>query len=163
MKPNWSFSQRWTPSSTCTSPTSTQLSLTCARTHPSDTKLLAKSVISPITDVLSSTPKPGSKTTPLHITPQGRRSLIHLLTPRTRRHFTPAQIALMEETDAMRDQTSKKPAALRQDEVRKAASPDLVAWIKDKGESVVTETGACLVIAEIMLYADGGMCVCVSP
>ena len=59
----------------------------------------------------------------------------------------------------MRDQTSKKPAALRQDEVRKAASPDLVAWIKDKGESVVTETGACLVIAEIMLYADGGMCV----
>ena len=123
----------------------------------SDTKLLAKSIIAPITEVLSSTPKPGGKTAPLHTTPQGRRSLIHLLTPRTRRHFTPAQIALMEETDAVRDQTSKKPAALRQDEVRKAASPDLVSWINDSGESVVTETGACLVITEIMLYADGGL------
>ena len=67
----------------------------------------------------------------------------------------------MEETDAMRDQTSKKPSALREDEVRKAASPDLVSWIKDRGENVVTETGACLVIAEIMLYADGGACVSV--
>ena len=123
----------------------------------SDTKLLAKSVVSPITSVLSSTPKPGSKTAPLHATPQGRRSLIHLLTPRTRRHFTPAQIALMEETDAIRDQTSKKPAALREEEVRKAASPDLVSWIAEKGESVVKETGGCLVITEIMLYAEGGL------
>lgn len=127
----------------------------------SDTKLLAKSVVSSITAVLSTTPKPGSKTAPLHTTPQGRRSLIHLLTPRTRRHFTPAQIVLMEETDAIRDQTSKKPAALREEEVRKAASPDLVSWITEKGERVVKETGGCLVIAEIMLYAEGGLLMCV--
>ncbi|KAF8344939.1 armadillo-type protein [Amanita rubescens] len=132
-----------------------QLVLFTALDTIDDTKLLAKSVVSSITSVLSSTPKPGSKTAPLHTTPQGRRSLIHLLTPRTRRHFTPAQIALMEETDAIRDQTSKKPAALREEEVRKAASPDLVSWIAEKGESVVKETGGCLVITEIMLYAEG--------
>ncbi len=63
----------------------------------------------------------------------------------------------MEETDAIRDQTSKKPAALREEEVRKAASPDLLSWVAEKGESVVKETGGCLVIAEITLYAEGGL------
>ena len=63
----------------------------------------------------------------------------------------------MEETDAIRDQTSKKPTAVREDEVRKASSADLVSWIAERGESVVRETGGCLVIAEIMLYAEGGL------
>jgi pumilio family protein 6 len=62
----------------------------------------------------------------------------------------------MEETDAIRDQTSKKPAALHEEEVRKAASPDLVSWIAEKGENVVKEISGCLVITEIMLYAEGG-------
>src|ERR1700759_5205863 len=116
--------------------------------------MLAKSVISPITAALSTTPKPGSRL--CFSTPQGRRAIINLLTPRTRRHFTPAQIALMAEPDAMRDRTSKKPAALREEEVKKAASPDLVSWVAEKGANAVRETGGCLVITEIMLYADEG-------
>ncbi|KIL59772.1 hypothetical protein M378DRAFT_168911 [Amanita muscaria Koide BX008] len=131
-----------------------QLVLFTALDSIDDTKLLAKSVISSITEALSVVPKPKSNTSPLHATPQGRRTLISLLTPRTRRHFTPAQITLMAETDATRDLTSKKPVALREEEVRKAASPDLVAWVMEKGENVVTETGGCLVVTEIMLYAD---------
>jgi pumilio family protein 6 len=93
---------------------------------------------------------------PLHTTPQGRRAIINLLTPRTRRHFTPAQIALMAETDAARDRTSKKPVALREEEVKKAASPELVSWVAENGANAVRETGGCLVITEIMLYADAG-------
>ncbi|KAM6495204.1 Armadillo-type fold [Amanita muscaria] len=131
-----------------------QLVLFTALDTIDDTKLLTKSVISSITETLSVVPKPKSNTSPLHATPQGRRTLISLLTPRTRRHFTPAQITLMAETDATRDLTSKKPVTLREEEVRKAASPDLVAWVMEKGENVVTETGGCLVVTEIMLYAD---------
>ncbi|KAF8625336.1 hypothetical protein AX17_006878 [Amanita inopinata Kibby_2008] len=131
-----------------------QLVLFTALDTIDDTKLLAKSVISPIISTLS-TSVLGKNTAPLHATPQGRRALIHLLTPRTRRHFTPAQIALLAETDTIRDRTSKKPVDVREEEVKKAASPDLVSWVTETGESTVKETGGCLVIAEIMLYADG--------
>ncbi|KAK2463945.1 hypothetical protein APHAL10511_003996 [Amanita phalloides] len=132
-----------------------QLVLFTALDTIDDTKLLAKLIVSPITSALSTVVKPGSKIAPLHTSPQGRRSLLHLLTPRSRRHFTPAQITLMEETDAIRDQTSKKPISLRGEEVKQAASPDLISWIAEKGESIVRETGGCLTITEVMLYADG--------
>ena len=62
----------------------------------------------------------------------------------------------MAETDAIRDRTSKKPVALREEEVRKAASPDLVSWVAEEGAHVVRDTGGCLVVTEIMLYADEG-------
>lgn len=53
-----------------------------AHAFHSDTKLTAKSLVS---DVISSA-------TSLYQSSQGRRSLIYLVAPRTRRHFTPAQV-----------------------------------------------------------------------
>ena len=95
----------------------------------------------------------------LYLTPQGRRSLFYLLVPRTRRHFTPAQIALLGETDAARSRTSKKAADLRESEIRTGASEALLEWVKEKGGSIVKEPGGSLVVAEIMLFGEGGMCV----
>ena len=112
----------------------------------SDTKLTSKSLISSIT---AAAPM-------LSATPQGRRALFHLLVPRTRRHFTPAQIATLAETDEVRARTSKKDAGVREDEVRKAASQELLEFVKDEGPKVGRETGGSLVITEIMLYAEGG-------
>lgn len=112
----------------------------------SDTKLTIKSLVSEITSNVES----------LTTNPQGRRSLFYLLVPRTRRHFTPAQIKLIAEVDGTRDQTSKKDNALRAAEIRQAASPGLLKFVEERGAEVARDTGGCLVVLEIMLYAEGG-------
>lgn len=96
---------------------------------------------------------PASK---LYTSPQGRRSLLYLLVPRTRRHFTPAQIAALAETDETRAQTSKKSAEVREAEVRKAASEALIQWVEEKGATLVRDPGGSLIVIEIMLFAEGG-------
>ncbi|RDX46428.1 ARM repeat-containing protein [Lentinus brumalis] len=110
-----------------------------------DTKLTAKSLVS---DVVSAAPT-------LYTSSQGRRSLIYLVAPRTRRHFTPAQIATLAETDAARAKTSKKDDELRTSEIRKAASEGLLSWVADSGAEVSRDPGGSLVVCEIMLDADG--------
>lgn len=112
----------------------------------SDTKMTSKSLIS---SVISAAPT-------LTATPQGRRALFHLLVPRTRRHFTPAQIINLSETDEVRGRTSKKDPEIREEEVRKAASEGLLEFVVNEGKMVSRDTGGSLVVAEIMLYADGG-------
>lgn len=65
--------------------------------------------------------------------------------------------------------TSKKERGLREAEVRGAASPGVLEWVeemrweKDSGAGgkkvigeVVRDPGGSLVVAEVMLYADGG-------
>jgi hypothetical protein len=89
-------------------------------------------------------------------TPQGRRALLYLIVPRTRRHFTPAQIASLAETDEIRARTSKKTQEVREAEIRAGASEALVKWVKDKGGLLLRETGASLVVTEIMLFSEGG-------
>lgn len=93
----------------------------------------------------------------LYVTPQGRRSLFYLLVPRTRRHFTPAQIASLAETDETRARTSKKTADIREGEVRKFASEALISWVEENATSIIREPGGSLVVTEIMLFADGGL------
>ncbi|OSD07729.1 ARM repeat-containing protein [Trametes coccinea BRFM310] len=110
-----------------------------------DTKLTAKSLVS---DIVSSAPT-------LYTTPQGRRSLFYLIAPRTRRHFMPAQIATLAETDSVRAKTSKKDDALRAEEIRKAASDGLLQWIAESGAEVARDTGGSLVVIEVMLEAEG--------
>ncbi|KIJ15752.1 hypothetical protein PAXINDRAFT_114116 [Paxillus involutus ATCC 200175] len=110
-----------------------------------DTKLTAKSLVSDITSHASS----------LATSPQGRRSLFHLIVPRTRRHFTPAQIAVIAETDDMRAKTSKKDNAVREEEIRKAASEGLLQFVAEKGAEIARDTGGSLVVLEIVLYAEG--------
>ncbi|KAI6026552.1 armadillo-type protein [Pisolithus microcarpus] len=110
-----------------------------------DTKLTAKSLVSDIT----------SNAETFVTTPQGRRSLFYLLVPRTRRHFTPAQIGVIAETDSIREKTSKKDSDVRSAEIRQAASPSLLKFVEEKGAEVARDTGGSLAVLEIMLYAEG--------
>jgi hypothetical protein len=115
----------------------------------SDTKLTAKSLVSDIT----------THAPTLINTPQGRRALFYLLVPRSRRHFTPAQIAIIAETDPIRAKTSKKSTVVREGEIRAAASEGLLKFVADNGAEAARDTGGSLVVLEIMLYADGGWCI----
>ncbi|KAL0577745.1 Pumilio y domain member 6 [Marasmius crinis-equi] len=110
-----------------------------------DTKLVHKSVVTQMTESAST----------LVPTPQGRRALFYLLVPRTRRHFTPAQIVSLAETDEARTATSKKDPEVRASEIRQAASEALLSWVAEKGEALSREPGGSLVVTEVMLYADG--------
>ncbi|KAI6038567.1 armadillo-type protein [Pisolithus marmoratus] len=110
-----------------------------------DTKLTGKSLIPDIT----------SNAETFVTTPQGRRSLFYLLVPRTRRHFTPAQISIIAETDSIREKTSKKDSAVRSAEIRQAASPSLLKFVEEKGAEVARDPGGSLAILEIMLYTEG--------
>lgn len=113
----------------------------------SDTKQVAKTLVSSIT----------ASAQKLYLTPQGRRSLLYLIVPRCRRHFTPAQIALLAETDDIRALTSKKEADVREAEIREAASESLISWVTTDAADIAREPGGSLVLAEIMLYAAGGL------
>ncbi|KAF7377819.1 PUM-HD domain-containing protein [Mycena sanguinolenta] len=110
-----------------------------------DTKLVVKTLVPEMTGPANT----------LCQTPQGRRALFYLIVPRTRRHFTPAQIASLAETDEIRARTSKKTQEVREAEVRAGASEALIKWVKDKGAGLLRETGASLVLTDIMLFADG--------
>lgn len=94
----------------------------------------------------------------MYTSPQGRRALLYLLVPRSRRHFTPAQIALLAETDAIKAKTSKKDDKARQGEVLKFASDGLLNLLEsmDKAEELLRDPGGSLLLTEIMLYAEGG-------
>ncbi|KAJ3876172.1 armadillo-type protein [Lentinula edodes] len=130
-----------------------------------DTKLLQKSVASIIT-------APNTLNT-LVKSPQGRRAIIYLIIPRSRRYFTIAQIRALGDTDNARDGggstkqgngegatatgegTSKKSPEIRQEEVRRGASEALLTWVEEQGAELAREAAESLIIADIMLYAEG--------
>lgn len=132
----------------------------------SDTKLLQKSVASIITT--------SNTLNTLVKSPQGRRAIIYLLIPRSRRYFTIAQIRALGDTDNARDGggstkqgngegatatgegTSKKSPEVRQEEVRRGASEALLTWVKEQGAELAREAAESLIIADIMLHAEGG-------
>lgn len=116
----------------------------------SDTKLTSKSLVTPLT-----TP---TILPTLLTSPQGRRTIFYLLVPRTRRHFTPAQIVSLDEVRNLSSSTgkSKKEAAVREEEIRRAGSGELIDWVARDGGKLASETGGSLVVGEIMLYAEGG-------
>lgn len=68
------------------------------------------------------------------------------------------QIACLEETDVIRDreQTSKKGKEVREEEVKRAASGGLVGWVEREGGEAVKEAYGCLIVEEVMLYAEAG-------
>jgi pumilio homology domain family member 6 len=108
--------------------------------------MLAKSLLAPIAALA---PK-------LYQSAPGRRTLMYPLVPRTLRHYTPALVASLAETDTVRTRTSKKDPVVRAAEVCAAASPDLLRWVENHGADVSRETGGSLIITEVMLEADGG-------
>ncbi|KAJ4469172.1 armadillo-type protein [Lentinula lateritia] len=130
-----------------------------------DTKLLQKSVASIITT--------SNTLNTLVKSPQGRRAIIYLLIPRSRRYFTIAQIRALGDTDNARDGggstkqgngegatatgegTSKKSPEVRQEEVRRGASEALLTWVKEQGAELAREAAESLIIADIMLHAEG--------
>jgi pumilio family protein 6 len=69
----------------------------------------------------------------------------------------PSQIASLAETDEIRSKTSKKSATVREEEVRKAASEDLIQWVEKSGETLIRDPSGSLVVGEVMLYAEGGL------
>ncbi|KAH8987788.1 ARM repeat-containing protein [Lactarius akahatsu] len=110
-----------------------------------DTKLVAKSILPSITENAKS----------LQTSAAGRRTLLYPIVPRHRRHYTPAMISTISETDDLRAHTSKKSSDLRTAEICAAASPELLSWIVRDGAEVSRDTGGSLVITEIMLEAHG--------
>ncbi|KAH9003348.1 ARM repeat-containing protein [Lactarius hatsudake] len=110
-----------------------------------DTKLVAKSILPSITENAKS----------LQTSAAGRRTLLYPIVPRHRRHYTPAMISTISETDDLRAHTSKKSSDVRTAEICAAASPELLSWIVRDGAEVSRDTGGSLVITEIMLEAHG--------
>lgn len=144
-KHNSYFSLHWISLSTFYHPTFHYIWVNILR---SDTKLTAKQIVSEIT----------SHAQELYTSPQGRRSLLYLIVPRTPRHFTPAQCTLLAETDVIRARTSKKDEKTRHDELLKEASGPLVELLESRtcAENMIRDPGGSLLITEIMLYAEAG-------
>ncbi|KDQ16608.1 hypothetical protein BOTBODRAFT_30530 [Botryobasidium botryosum FD-172 SS1] len=112
-----------------------------------DTKLLSKSVVPEIVAHASDMSFTSHKA--------GRRALLYLLVPRCPRHFTPASLKTLAEADPVRAQTSKKDPEVRAQEVRAAASEGLLRSVAEKGEEMIGDPGASLLVGEIMLFAEG--------
>jgi pumilio family protein 6 len=65
-------------------------------------------------------------------------------------------VSALAATDALRAKTSKKDEAVRRDEIRRAASPALLALVEERGVEMSRDPKGSLVVAEIMLFAEGG-------
>ncbi|KAF8703654.1 hypothetical protein RHS03_06195, partial [Rhizoctonia solani] len=109
-----------------------------------DTKLVGKSLVTDITFLSPSL----SRTL-------ARRVLLYLLVPRTPRHFTPALLRTISQTDFAQGTTSKKDPEIRRAELRAAASPGMVKAIEDDAEALVRDRGASVFVGEVMLFAQG--------
>ncbi|KAH7106506.1 ARM repeat-containing protein [Auriculariales sp. MPI-PUGE-AT-0066] len=124
-----------------------QLVLFCALECIDDTKLTTKSLVQPLT------------TTPivdkLATTAAGRRTLYAHLVPRSSKHFTVAIVRDLANTDSAKARTSKKDDAVRQDELRAAASPGLLDWATRTAGEAVKDTTLAPLLLEILLEADG--------
>ncbi|CAE6377945.1 unnamed protein product [Rhizoctonia solani] len=109
-----------------------------------DTKLVGKSLVTDITSLSASL----SRTL-------ARRVLLYLLVPRTPRHFTPALLRTISQTDFAQGTTSKKDPEIRRAELRAAASPGMIKAIEDDAEALVRDRGASMFVGEVMLCAEG--------
>ncbi|KAH7323362.1 armadillo-type protein [Rhizoctonia solani] len=109
-----------------------------------DTKLVGKSLVTDITSLSPSL----SRTL-------ARRVLLYLLVPRTPRHFTPALLRTISQTDFAQGTTSKKDPEVRRAELRAAASPGMIKAIEDDAEALVRDRGASVFVGEVMLFAEG--------
>jgi pumilio homology domain family member 6 len=118
----------------------------------SDTKLIAKQLLAE----LMPSPPTSSLPSSLLTSSAGRRMLLYALSPRSPRHFTPAIVSSLAVTDDLCSKTSKKDQAVRRDEVRRAASPALLGLIEARGVEMSRDPKGSLVVAEIMLFAEGG-------
>lgn len=88
----------------------------------------------------------------------GRRSLLYPVMPTSTKHYIPSILqSLAASAQVAREAgTSKKDPATRRKELLEYASPGLLGLIADKGEEMVRDAGAGLVVQEAMLLTSGG-------
>lgn len=65
---------------------------------------------------------------------------------------------MLKHADEAAAKTSKKDKDVRRKELKAVISPDLVKLVEEQGEELLRETSASLLVAEILLSADGGKC-----
>ena len=84
--------------------------------------------------------------------------LYYFLDPTSTRHFIPSfLLSLATSAKAAREAgTSKKDPSLRQKELLNYASEGLLKVVEEKGEEMVRDPGAGLMVQEVMLHAEGG-------
>ncbi|WWC85370.1 uncharacterized protein L201_000233 [Kwoniella dendrophila CBS 6074] len=112
-----------------------------------DTKLMGKAFVSDVVDLA----------TTLAFDKQGRRVLLYLLTPTSTKHFIPSTISsLATSAQSAKDLgTSKKDTDVRRKELLGYASEGLLKAIEEKGDEMVRDPGAGMVVQETLLYAQG--------
>ncbi|WVQ77987.1 hypothetical protein IAT38_000068 [Cryptococcus sp. DSM 104549] len=112
-----------------------------------DTKLMGKAFV---TDIVAIAPE-------LAFDKHGRRVLLYLLSPTSTRHNIPSTLSsLLASSMSAKDLgTSKKDPVTRRRELLTQASEGLLAAVAEKGEAMVRDPGAGLVVQEVMLYAQG--------
>lgn len=130
-----------------------------------DTKMMGKAIIavssnvsvSSTTILISSGAQDiGQSAGELAMDKQGRKVLLYLLAPRSSRHFIPSLVAVLKQADEAAAKTSKKDKDIRRKELKAVISPDLIKLVEEQGEELLRETSASLLVAEILLSADGG-------
>ncbi|KAJ5995577.1 hypothetical protein N7481_002554 [Penicillium waksmanii] len=62
---------------------------------------------------------------------------------------------ILQEVREVRKETSKKEPAVRQQELAKAASPTLLAFIAARAETLLNSTFGCQLISEVLFQAEG--------
>jgi len=128
----------------------------------SDTKLMGKTFVN-----VSSCPSAMTTADPQDIVElgsdlasdvTGRRSLLYPVLPTSTKHYIPSTLTSLASSAQMAREagTSKKDPATRRKELLEYASPGLLAMIAEKGEEMVRDAGAGLVVQEVMLMTVGG-------
>ncbi|WVR05080.1 hypothetical protein IAU60_002092 [Kwoniella sp. DSM 27419] len=112
-----------------------------------DTKLMGKAFVSDVVDLAST----------LAFDKHGRRVLLYLLTPTSTKHFIPSTLSSLAASaqSAKEIGTSKKDPAVRRKELLTQASAGLLKAVEEKGEEMVRDPGAGMVVQEVLLYAQG--------
>lgn len=151
----WCFSPPWTVSST--SP------IWGYQLIVSDTKLMGKAFVTvsylpavrhdeaDFQDIVALGPD-------LAFDKNGRRTLLYTIVPTSTKHYIPDALkSLAISAAAAREAgTSKKDPETRRKELKSYANEGLLKLVEDKGEEMVREPAAGLVVQEIMLYTEGG-------
>ncbi|WRT67016.1 uncharacterized protein IL334_003982 [Kwoniella shivajii] len=112
-----------------------------------DTKMMGKAFVADVIALASN----------LAFDKQGRRVLLYLLTPTSTKHFMPQTISSLAASakSARELGTSKKDTEIRRKELLGYASEGLLKAVEEKGEEMVRDPGAGMVVQEVLLHAEG--------
>ena len=85
----------------------------------------------------------------------GSRVALYLLSHREGKYFSPSDIKLLEEGDAIREKTSKKDPEIRRKELLKAFSPAMIEICTKYAEQLIRDRVSSSVVLETVRYAVG--------